>query len=38
MTLDEATLLDLGIMAADDDALGEKVLPANQKTKNLIAQ
>ncbi len=38
MTLEEATLLSLDIMAADDDEQGEKVLLANEKARKLIAQ
>lgn len=38
MTLEEATMLSLDIMAADDDEQGEKVLLANEKARKLIAQ
>ena len=38
MTLEEATLLSLDIMAADDDEQGEKVLLAYEKARKLIAQ
>ena len=38
MTLEEATLLSLDIMAADNDEQGEKVLLANEKARKLIAQ
>ena len=38
MTLEEATMLSLDILAADDDEQGEKVLLANEKARKLIAQ
>lgn len=38
MTLEEATILSLDILAADDDEQGEKVLLANEKARKLIAQ
>ena len=38
MTLEEATMLSLDILAADDDEQGEKVLLANEKGRKLIAQ
>ena len=38
MALEEVTLLSLDIMAADDHEQGEKVLPANEKARKLIAQ
>ena len=38
MPLEEATMLSLDIMAADDDEQSEQVLPANEKTRKLIAQ
>ena len=38
MTLEEAAMLSLDIMTADDDEQGEKVLLANEKARKLIAQ
>ena len=38
MMLEEATLLSLDIMTADDDEQGEKVLLAKKTARKLIAQ
>ncbi len=38
IALEEATMLNLDIMAADDDEQGKQVLLANEKTRKLIAQ